>query len=145
VYKHRKLVSRWKKNNNPADRMLADRIKKEIRIIVNEIRREKVRIHIKPGNPKLLWDAVNIAKDEDASPIPSEMTLSGIKKREGEIAKAFQTHFRGKVEDIIASTKKKTTVHNGYILLIVSLQLFCRKRNMCLRIILIYNLNFIQH
>ncbi len=61
-------------------------------------------MHIRPGNPKSLWDAVKIAKDEDASPIPSEMTLSGIKKREGEIAESFQIYFKGKVEEISAST-----------------------------------------
>jgi hypothetical protein len=81
VYKHRKLVSRWKRNKNPEDRMLAAQIKKEIRISVNESRREKVRLHIRPGNPKSLWDAVKIAKDEDASPIPSEMTVRDKEKR----------------------------------------------------------------
>ena len=41
------------------------------------------------------------------------MTLSGSIKKEKEIANAFQTHFRKKVEDIIENTKKTSTVYNG--------------------------------
>jgi hypothetical protein len=108
VYKHRKLVARWKKNKNPTDRALANQIKKEIRVEVNKTRRDKIRMHIRPGNSKSLWDAVKIAKDEDASSIPPEMSLAGTTKKDEEVAKAFQIHFKKKVEDIIRSTKRQT-------------------------------------
>ena len=44
-----------------------------------EEQKETIRMQIRPANSKSLWDSVNIARDEDNEPIPSEIHLGDVK------------------------------------------------------------------
>jgi hypothetical protein len=96
VNKHRRLIAKWKKKHHPEHRREANELKKQIRTEANNNRRIKVRRHIKPGNPKSLWDAVKIAKDEDTSSIPSKMKWKGKDINREAIAGTFASHCRKK-------------------------------------------------
>ena len=76
------------------------KIKQLVLQTTNKKKQYLIRGQIKPGNSKILYDAVWIAKEQNTAPIPDEICL-GDKIFEGEhIAKAFAKHVNAKVEDI---------------------------------------------
>jgi hypothetical protein len=113
INKHRRLVNRWKRRKNDADRITTNTLRKEIRREIEENKRTKVRKHIRPGNQKSLWDAVKVAKEEDALSMPTDMTIDEEKITKGKVAETFAKHFRTKVSSIIESTNINTGVFNG--------------------------------
>jgi hypothetical protein len=73
----------------------------------------KVRQHVKPGNAKSLWDAVKIARGEDALPIASTILLDNYEVKAEQVAEAFALqHFKRKVKGKIEKTQKNGEVYN---------------------------------
>jgi hypothetical protein len=113
VNKHRRLVSKWKKKGDKASKIEADRVKKQLRKILQDNRKNIIRKHIRNGNSKTLWDAVKVARDENTASIPNKVHWNDTEYKNEEIASAFSEFFENKVTGIVKETRIQTNVYNG--------------------------------
>ena len=85
----------------------------EIRSHFFALKKKAVRRSIVPGNSKLLWQAVNTAKDIGSSTLPDNLTFGNVCVNGMDRAECFSKFFVSKVKDITDATIVDHNVYNG--------------------------------
>ena len=78
-----------------------------------QIKRNKVRKGIIPGNAKSLWKAVNIARDINPNEIPINMLKAGVSIVDTEIPESFAEYFENKIFTLSSGVSINPNVYNG--------------------------------
>ena len=124
INQKRSKMRKWKRTKRKEDLLDVKAMNVKIRNMIYNTRRDKIRRGIIPSNTKSLWDAVKMAKEEEISPIPNEMTL-GMKNYYGDqIPEAFAQHFTDKVATIRETCKSDDEVYNGTRLMTINSENF---------------------
>ena len=85
----------------------------EIKSYYHGITKNKVRKDILPGNTKSLWNAVKIAKDQNAEKLPNKLYKGGEEIEGKNACNEFAKFFDDKVKNIVETAMVDENIYNG--------------------------------
>ena len=111
--KRNRLLKKLKNDPNHETRSVIKQLNKEIKQYFYIQKSNQVRRSILPGNSKSLWDAVRIAKDQNAPALPDNMSVNETIIENCNLPTEFAKFFKNKINEIISTTEINNAVYNG--------------------------------
>ena len=109
----KRLIASFRSSKCAVTKTRLSVVNKEIKSYFKNIRSNKVRKTIIPGNTKSLWKAVRLAKDQNTANLPKSMLSEGTEIESGRLADEFACFFDKKIRNIVDHVVVDSDVYNG--------------------------------